>query len=222
MRESLGMMALLAMALISCRSEPSDGAERQRLDQEVEKLQFVRAISDSWYVDYGMESEGLWYPRLKPDDNGNRDAFPPGLAPGDLFFESEGPMKHRFKFIGFESKERTDQGPEVGDSTRIALFEDQKEGKRGKVYRIERGLARARIPYFIHRDWTAVLAFPEGSNQPASEFEVDEGLRFSLPPGKGERRFLLRKVTEEEVRIEWEINGVVRGRTLSKEPGESD
>jgi len=197
-------------------TEPSN---RNSHPDPVAKLMYVNDESEPWYLDYGMETGGKWYPRLKDVGNGstiNRPDFGEGFEPGDTFFtDPEKPMPNRFKFLKLEQRKRMNERLNTEETVDIAIFEDLRPNKQGLQYEIERGLPRARIPNFIQYDRTAVLDL-QALGMAGREFKVEERTDFALPPDAEEKKYHLKSVTPEQIEVTWTEDGEERSVTIPK------
>lgn len=167
----------------------------------LELLAYTRDESTMWYVQFGLESEGKWAPRLvaRTADGkryGDKVSALDMLSPGDTFFK-EGLMVGRFKFLGFTERQITSERTKLTNNVKFAEYEDLKHNKKGERYESQYGLPDAQLTQNAYFDRTAVMEF-EGT-----EFKVEERTKFSLPPGGEDREFFLKQVTPERIVVEF-------------------
>ena len=192
---------------------PNDPASHPEL---ADKLGFVREEAVRWFLEFGFESGGKWIPKIENLDNKqkNRVDFDKGLAPGDIFFADE-PFKGRFKFIEIEEREVFNERLNIKEKKSFAIYEDQKENKKGTRYEVPNRIPKAVEPDFHQFDRTAVLEL-RALGREGAEFKVEENTRFSLPPNGEDKKYLLKRVTPDEIEIEWEVDGETRSRVIPK------
>lgn len=200
-------------------TRPDDPASHPELAL---KLAYVDDESLGWFVKFGTEIQGKWAPRIYEVEDGaaadrpaNRVSPLDLLEAGDIFFEKE-PFKDRFIFLRIEDREVFNERTNITENLRFALYEDLRPNKKGKPYEIPNRLPEAEEPKYYHYDRTAVLELRAVGEQ-GKEFKVEENTRFSLPSGDGEMGYLLKRVTPDEIEIEWEVDGETRSRVIPKD-----
>jgi len=193
-------------------TDPSDPRAHPPL---IAKLSYARDESVQWLVEFGIESQGKWFPKYV-DDQGNEIRVglgDGGIAPDELFFD-EDPVKDRFKFLGFEDRQELNERLNIQENRRYALYEDQKPNKKGDQYEIRR-IPQALKDEFSHYDRTAVLEL-QALGLAGQEFEVEERTAFSLPPGEEEKNHFLKEVTPEQVVVERTVDGEAESYTIPR------
>ncbi|WP_367871309.1 Amuc_1099 family pilus-like system protein [Luteolibacter sp. Populi] len=173
----------------------------------INKLAYVKDESTQWYVEFGLESEGQWAPRLigrSPDKKGfaNRVSAASMLKAGDTFFVDKQPFQARFRFIGIAPKEVTSKRTNLTQNVNVAQFEDLKPNKKGIKYESQYGLPDNEIDANSYYDRTAVLDL-QAVGEKGKEFRVEEGTTFALPPGAAEKKYLMKAVTLESIEVEY-------------------
>ncbi|MBK1834831.1 Amuc_1099 family pilus-like system protein [Roseibacillus ishigakijimensis] len=136
------------------------------------KVRLASVEQEQWYLRFSNFGGGSLSFRIEGIQDGkkaeNRMRGGATAAPGDIFF-ADAPYQNRFKFVELKQVEAN------GIPKDLAVVEDQKEGKAGKVYEIPAGSHQT-----LQSDYTARLYL----DTPAEEnnvFEVEEGMSFSLP-----------------------------------------
>ncbi|BCX46529.1 conserved hypothetical protein [Haloferula helveola] len=183
------------------------------------KLAYVGDETVTWLLEFGFEAGGKWIPKveiLEGEGKGqkNRVDFQGGLEPGDTFF-AEDPFKDRFKFTGIEERKVRNERLNVDETLRFGLFEDLKENKKGEKYEVPNRVPKAQKPDYYHYDRTAILelnAVGEGGKQ----FKVEENTKFSLPSGGEEKNYLLKRVTPDEIEVEWDADGETKSLVIPR------
>ena len=187
----------------------------------INKLAYLKDESIKWYVEFGLESDGKWAPKLlgqMPDKKPftNRVSAASMLAPGDTFFVDKQPVQNRFKFIGIVQKEVTSPKTNLTQNVNVAEYEDLKPNKKGTKYESQYGLPDAEIDSHAYFDRTAVLDL-QAIGEAGKEFKVEEGTTFALPPGAAEKNYLLKKVTPEGIEVEYtDAKGEKQTATIPK------
>jgi hypothetical protein len=167
-------------------------------------LSYVGMRSVKWYVEFGLEGNGGWAPKLVGQSHdkkrfSNRVGAARMIRPGDRFFE-DGGMARRFRFIGFTEKEVTGVRTNLTQVVKVAIYEDLKPGKEGKRYESQYGLPDAEIDAAAYHDHSAVF---EVRGPASKELVVEEGSRFGGAEGGGGQPFLLKEVTPDHVVVEY-------------------
>ncbi|MBK1828772.1 hypothetical protein JIN81_17185 [Haloferula rosea] len=207
--------------------KPSGGAKRQvdergsqrvRVEKRVDldDLKFEGLESRRWVVLFGFEFQGKWVPKAEYQGGvKQRVSFQEPLSPGDLFF-TDGPLKLRFKFLGFE--ERPVENPRLGvvEVLKFARFEDMDPKKRGRVYEVPNRLPRARLDEYAHHDEEVTLRW-EPERGVAKSFALSEGDWFRLPGVASSPAYRLKKVTGRSVSVEWLEEGKTHVRLIQVE-----
>lgn len=196
------------------KTDPNNGNAHPPL---LNKLSYVKDDSYEWIVEYGFVSSGKWIPKFKDGQGGtNRVDFSAGLEPGDLFF-SEPPMANRFKFDRIEERSEMNQRLNIEETKKYAIFSDEKPNKKamGITYEIPERFPQAEIANHVQHDRTAVLDL-KAIGMEGDEFRVEEYTTFSLPPGGEEKEYFLKKVTPEEIEVEYGPEGDRKTVTIPK------
>lgn len=189
----------------------------------IAKLSYVKDESIEWIVLFGNELSGKWVPKMEAPvgEKGPKVGFAAPLNPDDLFFtdvdedKGEGRYKNRFKFLRFEDREVMNERLNIPEKLRIAIYEDQKENKKGLTYEAQNRLPNAQKKANAQYDRTAVLDL-QAIGQSGKEFKVEERTRFALPSDGEEKDYYLKEVTPEQVVVEWEENGQTRSVTIPR------
>jgi Ca-activated chloride channel family protein len=167
-------------------------------------LVFAGMRREKWYVEFGLESQGGWAPRLvglryDKEPFSNRVSPTAMVHPGDVFF-TQGDMMHRFRFIGFSEREVTSPlGHEV-KNVKVGIYEDLQPHKAGKRYESQYGLQGEEIEAAAYIDRTARFLLPGESKE---ELFVKEGARFGTKARGGKADYLLKEVTAGHVVVEY-------------------
>ena len=197
----------------SAKTDPNDEKAHPPL---IAKLKYIRDESLVWVIRPGFQAGQSFTFRyedgLRRQNNAGADAM---VAPGDLFFK-EGVMKERFKLIDSEVvKELNNSINEEVDVTYVRI-EDQRPNKNKEIYRFPAPLSDGRKKDHLKYDRTAIFSL-EAIGLAGEEFKVEENTAFALPPSAGNKDFLLKKVTPEEVIVEYKDSaGVTQSATISK------
>lgn len=197
-------------------TDPADSASNPVL---VAKLKYVRDDSYEWLVEFGGEISGSWTPKVL-DGSGkkNRVSFSNALNPGDIFFSDEsgdGILAKRFKFLRLEDREEKNERLNIVEKLRYAIYEEQKENKKGRVYEVPNRMPRAERPTWIHYDRKAVLEL-NALGEAGTEFTIEEMTNFSLPPGGDDKKYLMKEITPEAITVEWTVDDKTRSVKISK------
>ncbi|MDB6076520.1 MAG: hypothetical protein JWO82_267 [Akkermansiaceae bacterium] len=198
------------------KTNPKDANDVPAL---INKLAYVQDKSTMWYVQFGFESEGKWSPRftgVTPDKKKltNRVSAEAMLAVGDTFFAS-GEFAKRFKFVEMTNKEFTSERTKNTSTVQVAIYEDLKPNKKGTRYESRYGLPDAELEANAYYDRIAILDLKAQGNE-GRHFEVEEGTKFSLPPGGAEKNYLLKKVTPESIEVEFTKDGTAQTLEIKK------
>ncbi|TAE77573.1 MAG: hypothetical protein EAZ84_04120 [Verrucomicrobia bacterium] len=186
----------------------------------VNKLAYLKDESTMWYIQFGMESEGKWAPKLTALTHDkkriqNKISAIKMLSPGDTFFV-EGAMAGRFKFIGIIEKEVISERTKLVQKVKFGQYEDLKANKKGEPYESQSGLPDAQLVASAYHDRTAVLDL-RAIGYEGKEFKVEERTRFALPPDAKEKAYLLKKVTPEAIEVEYtDASGAAQTLEISK------
>lgn len=177
------------------------GEKEEQQALALNALRYTRDESVMWYVQFGLESQGKWLPKMlgRAADGkmqGNKMSALNMLNPGDTFFK-EGFMAGRFKFIGFTERQITSERTNLVQKVKFAQYEDLKHNKKGERYESQYGLPDAQLTQSAYYDRTAVMEF-EGT-----AFKVEERTKFSLPPGGEDGEFFLKQVTPDRIVVEF-------------------
>jgi hypothetical protein len=192
---------------------PNDSTSHPEL---ADKLAYLKEESVEWFLEFGMEMGGKLMPKIEIPTTGekNKVDFSSPLEPGDTFFAEE-PFKGRFKFLGIEERKEMNERLNFEETLKYGIFEDLKPNKKETKYEIPNRIPRAEEPSFYQYDRTAVLEL-QALGQEGEELRVEENTRFGLPKGAEDKKYLLKRVTPEEVEIEWEADGETRSLVIPK------
>ncbi len=168
----------------------------------IQKLRFVKDESLAWVLRPSFNQNGA-FPFLYLDNRRgqNRIAAADPVKKGELFFR-KGVQENRFKYIDFEVKREMNPKMNIEMETTWVEVEDQRENKKGRVYKFPAPLGDDRQNDFLQHDRTAVFVL-EAIGQGANEFKVEENTRFALPQDAKEKSYLLKSVTPDKVVIEF-------------------
>jgi hypothetical protein len=185
-------------------------------------LAYAGDESRGWFLKFGFESKdnGTWSPSIYEVEDGVRGRRAGSLsinpvAPGGTLFD-KGDFKDRFKFLKIEDRTQVRQTTGLEQQLRIASFEDLKENKKGTVYEIPDKIYDVDESHYYRFDRTALLDL-RAIGQDGKIFKVEENTRFALPPDAPEKNYLLKRVTPEEVEIEWQDGGETKSRVIPKD-----
>lgn len=215
-RGTLSLLVTL-LALVSCMEDSEGsgngrGAREGQLPVRLDRLIYLRDESRIWRVEFGFEAGGLWIPRVKDGEGKtiSRVEFNQGLKPDDLFF-TDGPMKHRFRFLGISEREVRNERLNIVETMRYAIFEDLAKEKAGKIYEVPNRVPKALQHKHQQQDREALLRLRDSEVEP---FSIREGQRFSIPPGGDETPFLMKKITPEDLVVEWDEGEGTRSKRV--------
>lgn len=196
----------------TAKTNPADGSDHPPL---VAKLSYIKDDSLEWVVQFGMESGGKWFPKyLDGNKVKTKVGFANGLEAGGLFFDSD-PVNGRFKFIEIQEREVFNKRLNSMEKLRIAIFEDQKDNKKGDKYEIPNRVPKMNMPDFYHYDRKAVLDL-QALGFGGSEFTIEERRKFALPPDAESKDYLLKEVTPEAIVVEWSKDGETQSVTIPR------
>lgn len=122
------------------------------------------------------------------------------VKPGESFFAAE-PMKSRFKYLRLEKRREMNKAINQEVDITYAIIEDQKVNKKGTKYEIP-AFPESRMDDFAKFDRSAVLSLEAAGNQGKTE-TVEENTRFGLPFDAKTKDYLLKKVTPDEIEVEY-------------------
>lgn len=181
------------------KTDPNDNTSYPSL---VNKLKYVGDESIEWVLRPGFPGGDGSFTFEYYDNKGvvaRAGAANPILKDG-LFF-TEGPLKERFKYLGFEKKMQMNEKIQEELEVTIVKVQDMKPNKNNKVLEIPAQFRRALARQFANHDRTAVLTI-EAIGLSNKEMRVEEFTEFRLPPGPTGKVFKLTKVTPESITIE--------------------
>jgi len=191
-------------------THPTNGSMHPPL---IAKLSFIKDESSWWLLEFGNYFNGQWTPKMELEGGTKfRVGFAAPLKEGDLFFSdapAESGFMNRFKFLRVEERTVRNQRLNIDEQLQFAIYEDQRENKKGRLYEVPNRIPRAERENFRNFDRTAVLELG-AVGQGGKEFKVEENTRFALPFDGKEKTYLLKEVTPEKVVIEWEEDGETR------------
>jgi len=180
------------------KTDPKDPKSHPPL---IVKLKYQKDESLNWFVRPGYQ-EGDGFPFQYGDNQGSRNRTKTGapVHPGELFF-SEGPMKERFKFLGSDERTEMNNATHTERKVTYAKIEDQLPNKKGKIYEIPQ-FPEGDAQKFSKYDRSAVLTL-EAVGESGKDETVKENTTFGLPFDSPKKDYLLKKVTPEEVEVEY-------------------
>ena len=177
---------------------------------------FVKEESLWWGLRPGFGSEGA-FPFSYIDGKRQVNKMPAGevVKPNDLFFP-KGPMTNRFKLLGSEVRKELNKKINIEMEVTYVRIEDQKDNKKGMVYEIPSPLSEDRIKEHLQYDRTAIFSL-EALGKNGVEFKIEENTTFGLPSDSPKKDYLLKKVTEQSVTIEYkDAKGATKTLEISK------
>jgi hypothetical protein len=136
-----------------------------------------------------LGSSGLKYNRTADYIGANTNIFPDGFG------------KDRFKLKSVTEKEVTNASTNLTSKNDFAIIEDLAPNKK-EEFEIPKMPNSKERPKTVRYDRTAVLIL-NAAGEEGKEFKVKENTPFSLPPGKGDNAYLLKKVSADTVLIEY-------------------
>jgi len=182
----------------------------------IENLRYVKHESTSWLVLFGLEMNGQWIPSVEYDGKPRpRTEVFDGLNPGDLFFK-DGPLKHRFKFLGFEERSVENPRLNIVETLKFARFRDMAPAKKGRIHEVPNRLPRARWHDYVQYEEKARFLWDPMDRDP-QELIVEEGSWFQVPGDRSSRKFLLKRVMPGSVTVQWYDRGSIRTREIASE-----
>jgi hypothetical protein len=180
----------------------TDPNNSKSIPELIAKLMYVKADSMVWVVRPGFETEGRFafsYEDSKLQTN--KLAAGEMIGPNELFFVKE-PMAQRFKLLGSEVRKEMNKATKIETDVTIVRIEDQRPNKKGTIYEIPSPLTEAKKAQHVKIDWTGVFSL-EALELNGKEFKVEENTTFALPPNAPKKDYLLKKINQESVTIEY-------------------
>ncbi|GHC44689.1 Amuc_1099 family pilus-like system protein [Roseibacillus persicicus] len=176
------------------------------------KLKVASIEKEQWYLRFSNFGGGALSFRIEGIQGGKKveNRMRGGLAvpPGTEFFE-EGPYQKRFKFVELKTEEKN------GIPKDIAMVEDLKPGKEGKMYSIPSGSHKT-----FQNDYTGRL-YLDTPDTKDNVFPVEEGMSFSLPfdPDAAEKPYTLKEISGDgtTAHLLWLDNGETKELELKVE-----
>ena len=180
----------------------TDPNQSKSIPELIAKLMYVKDDSVVWVIRPGFETGGRF--AFSYEDNKRQiNKLPTGelVGPNELFFAKE-PMAQRFKLLGHEVRMEMNKATKIETEVTIVRIEDQRPNKKGAIYEIPAPLTDAKKAQQAKVDWTAVLSL-EALGLNGKEFKVEENTTFALPPTASKKDYLLKKINQESVTIEY-------------------
>ncbi|MBK1881180.1 hypothetical protein JIN85_02070 [Luteolibacter pohnpeiensis] len=175
----------------------------------VAKLMFVRDESVTWVLRPGFDvSGGRTFNYKDSNKQTARVTATNAVQPGGIFFNDEGVVKNRFKFLDVQTRDVMNEKTKREEKVDFIRVEDQKPNKAGLVYEIPKFSERDEAKYYQY-DRTAVFTLEALGNE-GQEFKVEENTTFALPPGSASENYLLKSVTPEQVEVEYTTSDGVK------------
>lgn len=168
----------------------------------LDKLKYEMDESLKWAIRPGYpEGKNGTFKYIDGNNDRNKIEVGSTVKPDGLFYAAE-PMKNRFKFLGFEVRTEMNDRIHIEEKVTYARIEDQKSNKKGTIYEIPAPLGEGRVDDFAKYDRSAVMTLEAAGNQGKRE-TIPENTRFGLPFGSAKKDYLLKKVTPEQVEVEY-------------------
>jgi hypothetical protein len=114
---------------------------------------------------------------------------------------TEGYGKDRFKLKSVSEKEVTNEATKLTTKNDFAVIEDLAPNKK-EEFEIPRNPKSKERPGTVRYDRTATLVL-NAVGEEGKEFKVQENTTFSLPSSKGDKAYLLKKVTSAAITVEY-------------------
>lgn len=180
------------------KTDPKDAKTHPPL---IVKLKYQKDESLNWFVRPGF-AEGDAFPFNYGDNQNNNNRTKTGapVHPGELFF-ADGVMKERFKFLGSAVRTEMNNATHTERAVTYAKIEDQLPNKKGEIYEIPQ-FPQGDAQKFSKYDRSAVLTLEAVGNEGKDE-TIKENTSFGLPFDNPKKDYLLKKVTPEEVEVEY-------------------
>lgn len=191
------------------KTDPTDNRSHPSL---IEKLVYVGDESVEWVLRPSGSPPAL---NFQYDDNTKKNGIrTPLVSPiekGGIFF-SEGVVKERFKYLGFEVK--IDQDREIT----MVKVEDLKPNKKGTIYEIPAGFRTSDARKFLKFDRSAIMTL-EALGFSGQEFKVEEQTNFALPVESENKRYRIAEISPERIVVEETLeDGTNQRHEISKKP----
>ena len=180
------------------KTDPKDPKSHPPL---INKLKYENDDSLNWFV-RPVFPDGANFTFQYGDNQAGHNKTKTGVTvkPGELFF-ADGVMKNRFKYIGLERRMEMNTATHTDTEVTYAKIEDQLPNKKGVVYEIPQ-FVEGNAQKFSKYDRSAVLTLEAIGNEGKRE-TVKENTSFGLPLDSAKKDYLLKKVTPEEVEVEY-------------------
>lgn len=182
------------------KTDPNNGKSHPEL---IAKLMYVKDESLWWALRPGYGDGAGAFAISYSDGKRQVNKMPAGemVKPDGIFFP-KAPMANRFKLLGSEVVREVNRSTNTEMDITYVRIEDQKENKKGTVYKLPAPLAEGRLKEFLQYDRTAIFSL-EALGKNGVEFKVEENTAFGLPVESPKKDFLLKKVTPESVTVEY-------------------
>lgn len=200
------------------KTNPMDAKELPSL---LAKLRFQKDQSERWSLRPGFpeinktDISGVRLYLEGKTEPANKTKTGEAVKPDAIFFDAD-PMKGRFKYLGLVEREQLNPRTQVKQKFVFGRFEDQKPNKKGDIHEFEAPLSESRIwaDDVQKFDRSADLML-EGGAEKGSSAIVPERTRFGLPFSNPKKDYLLKKVTPEEVEVEYtDAKGETKSTTI--------
>jgi hypothetical protein len=181
------------------KTDPTDAASHPPL---IGKLKYEKDESVQWALRPPYVESGSCPFTYKDTKGGkNKNAAGQAVKPGELFFAA-GEPKNRFKFIGLETRSEMNNAIKMVQENTYAKVEDQKPNKKGMLYEYKVGYPEGDVDKWAKFDRSAVLRLEAAGNEGQLE-TVEENTLFGLPLDNPKKEYLLKKVTPENIEVEF-------------------
>lgn len=183
------------------KTDPTDAASHPPL---IAKLRYEGDDSLKWCIRPTFpEGQNFSFKYADQKDGAlrkNQSGTGVTVKPGEIFFAGE-PMKNRFKYLGLDKRREMNKAINQQVEVTYALIEDQQANKKGTKYEIP-AFPESRMDDFAKYDRSAVMILEAAGNEGKRE-TIEENTRFGLPFDSKSKDYLLKKVTPDEIEVEY-------------------
>lgn len=181
----------------------SDPADRDDHPPLIAKLKYKGDDTVVWLLKPSFVNLKGELPMAYEDTKGMKNKAGAGspVKPNEVFFTA-GAAQNRFKYLGHEELKRVNPSTNIEETLTLALIEDQKFNKRGRIYKIPAPLKLGQRKEFYQYDRSAIMVL-EALGAGSQEMIVEENTSFGLPSDSDEKRYLLKSVTPDAIEVEY-------------------